>query len=311
MKTTLYRIIHIISDLAALILVFVFITSCDDMVKEIDWETESIPPKIVVDGSITNKLSAHPIKLSVSDDYFSSYPEGKVLDATVTVKTSTDTIIYIEDEKIRGTYYAVAPFKGNENASYALNIELVVPIDGQSSYKAQCDLVEGMKVDYIEAFLYPNLGWGDTEEEEDKDGENVEQDSMIVVVVLHGSEPGHINNYYLIQIFKNGDPLEEYIQDNNHFRDIDYDMNGTDNYVIVVEKNFKLGDTIGVNLISITEDFNYYLTGLSRISESEDPFGFSGPPANAVGNVSDGGLGFFSCGYVSYSETVIEEVLEE
>lgn len=311
MNNLLYRIIHIISDLTALILVFVFITSCDDMVKEIDWETESIPPKIVVEGSITNQIGVHPIKLSVTDDYFSNHPEGKVLDAEVVVKTQSGSIAYVEDDEDRGTYYAQEPFAGDENVGYTLHIELATPIDGSRDFMAQSDLIEGMKIDTIEAFLYPSMGWGDEEEEEDENGEVTEQDSMIVVAVLYGKEPSNINNYYMAQIFRNGKPIHDLIQDNPHFQDIEYEMNGAEAFVMVIEENFEIGDTIGISLISITEEYNYFLTGLSHISQPEDPFGFSGPPANAVGNISNGGLGFFSCGHVSYSETIVDEVLEK
>lgn len=312
MKNTLYRIIHITSDLTAIILVFVFITSCDDMVKEIDWETESIPPRIVVDGGITNQMGLHPIKLSVTADYFNNHPEGKVLDATVVVKTNSRTISYVEDAENRGTYYAVQPFKGDENTSYTLNIDLAIPIDGYANYLAQSDIVEGMRIDSIQAFLYPSFGGmgNDEEEEVDENGEIIEQDSMILVAVLFGREPSHINNYYSAHVSRNGVSIEELIQDEPHFNDADYEMNGTDAFVMVIEDSFEVGDTLGINLISISEEYEYFLTGLNRISQPEDPFGFSGPPANAVGNINNGGLGFFSCGYVSYGETVIEEMLE-
>jgi hypothetical protein len=301
----IYLNISKLSNILILVLSLFFLTGCEDMVKEIDWETKNIPSKLIVEGGITNKLGLHPIKLSLSADYFNSKAEPMVSGAVVVVSTDSDEIQYIESTSNLGVYEAVEPFIGQIETNYSLKVSLDKTVDGFNNYEAKSRLIEGMRVDSMHVFLYPSFGAVDVGDEEEDD-DLATQDSMIVVALLYGQEPAHIDNYYLAIVYKNGVAIEENIQDNNHFNDNDYEMNGSTYFFMMIEKSFEEGDTLGIELISITKEYDYFLTGLKGIAEPQDPFGFSGPPANTIGNISNGGLGFFNCLNIAFAKAVVE-----
>jgi hypothetical protein len=84
-------------------------------------------------------------------------------------------------------------------------------------------------------------------------------------------------------------------------------MNGESVVVFYLTSNFTYGDTLTLELLSLPKEYKLFLDGVNQISQSADPFGFSGPPANAVGNVNDGeALGFFYGAYVSRCSTIIQ-----
>jgi hypothetical protein len=306
----IYLNISKLSNILILVLSLFFLTGCEDMVKEIDWETKNIPSKLIVEGGITNKLGLHPIKLSLSADYFNSKAEPMVSGAVVVVSTDSEEIQYIESTSNLGVYEAVEPFIGQIETNYSLKVSLDKTVDGFNNYEAKSRLIEGMRVDSMHVFLYPSFGAVDVGDEEEDD-DLATQDSMIVVALLYGQEPAHIDNYYLAIVYKNGVAIEENIQDNNHFSDNDYEMNGSTYFFMMIEKSFEEGDTLGIELISITKEYDYFLTGLKGIAEPQDPFGFSGPPANTVGNISNGGLGFFNCANVAFAQAVVELYIDE
>ncbi len=65
------------------------------------------------------------------------------------------------------------------------------------------------------------------------------------------------------------------------------------------------GDTIMLEMGSITEDFAYFIWDVQIETGYNIPL-FSGPPANIKGNISGGALGFFAC-YSTARATVIYE----
>jgi hypothetical protein len=271
-----------------------FLTSCGDTVQEINWETENVPQKLVVEGEITNELSTHPIVLKYSDDYFVDNPARRVSEAIITVQNDDTTIYYVENAEIPGQYEAELPYRGKVNSDYHLNIQLKQEIDGNSTYTAHTSIIEGLQLESIKAELYENPIAFD------------EEDSLIVGVFFYGQEPEEIKNYYLFKVYRNDSLLVDTINQYGHFSDQQLGINGEEVFFLFFQEQFFAGDTIGIEILSIPEEYNYFLNGVDQISQPGDPFGFSGPPANAIGNISEGkGLGFFFGAHVAYSETIL------
>jgi len=278
----------------AIFLILFLFARCEDAVQEIEWETSTIPNKLIVDGSISNILSTHPIKLTRSDDYFANMPERTVSGASVTISSENGNIIYSEKSSELGLYEAIEPFAGEVNMKYILKIDLQEPLEGTNYYEAETQIIEGMRLDSVEAFLYNNP----TPMEE--------TDSIIVIIVLYGLEPAQIENYYMAKAYRNGLMLTDTVQNFTHFGDKNYGMNGEPIFYMIYEDYYDAGDTFSIDLISIPKDFEYFLTGLRQLSEPEDPFGFSGPRANVVGNINDGNaLGYFYSGYIQSASAVV------
>lgn len=273
---------------------FTVLISCGDTIQEIDWETKNIPQKLVVEGEITNELSTHPIFLKYSDDYFVDNPARRIRHAIVTVRNDDTIIYYVENPEIPGQYKAEFPFKGEINTDYHLNVQLEQEIDGSSNYTADTRIIGGIQFDSIKAELYENpISFS-------------EEDSLIVAVILFGQEPEEIKNYYLFKLYRNDSLLTDTINQYRRFNDQESGFNGKEVFGFYIREQFFAGDTIGIKLYSIPEEFDYFLTGVNQISQPGDPFGFSGPPANAIGNISEGkGLGFYYGAHVTYSETIV------
>jgi hypothetical protein len=288
------QLVSFVKFVAVQIVILFLFTQCDDAVQEIDWETKNIPNKLIVDGHISNKLSKHPIKLTRSDDYFANLPERMVSGASVIIDSENGNIIYAEKSSEPWVYEALEPFVGEVSVKYTLKIDLNAPLEGTDYYEAETQIIEGMRLDLVEAYLYNNpTPMEDT-------------DSIILIIVLHGLEPVNIENYYMAKAYRNGELITDTIQDFTHFSDQDYGMNGESIFYMIYEDYFEPNDTFAIDLISIPKDYEYFLTGLGQLSVPEDPFGFSGPPANVVGNVNKGNaLGFFYSSYIQSASTVV------
>ncbi len=269
--------------------------SCSNPEQEISWDTQSIPQKLIVDGTITTDFGNHPIILKLTDNYFANKHSTYVSDAIIEVVTEDETYRYSEDQQSPGTYKADIPFAGKLLNKYSLNIELLEEIDKTKSYSAQTELNEGTKIDSISAEQYLNIF--QTEEE----------DSLAIFLIVYGQEPINIRNYYLLKLFRNGEAVSDTITDYTIFSDQETGSDGVYGFSFLVNEEYVPGDTLGVELYSIPRGYFEFIKGIREISEPGDPFGFSGPPANAVSNINNGkALGFYYAAYVSRGETIVE-----
>ena len=277
-----------------------FLFSCGELEQKIDWKTESIPRKLVVEGNITTDLGKHQITLKYSDDYFANQPAETVSNAEITVASTDSVIHYAESDDEPGVYEAESDFAGELNTEYTLTISLEEPVDGISEYSATSKITEGMRIDSVAADLYNNPMINDEEE-----------DSLIIIVVVYGLEPSEYKNYYMVKLYRNGEIISDTITDYNHFSDQDMEINGETAFGMFVYGEYKAGDTLGIELYSIPKDFSLFLDALDQLSQPSDPFGFSGPLANAVGNINDGnGLGFFYAAHVTRGEAIVRDKTE-
>jgi hypothetical protein len=271
-------------------------TACEDSVLKIGWETKNIPQKLIVEGNVTTESSKHPIVLRYTGDYFANEPAKMVTNAQVSINAGANVIYYNENPDNPGVYEAENEFTGELNTSYELNILLEEPVDGTNKYSATTELVEGMLIDSVTAGLYNNPIM------------NNEDDSLILISFFYGLEPAGNTNYYLLKLFRNGEIISDTINDYGHFSDSEYGINGETVFGFFINEEYEPGDTFGFELYSIPKAYDIFLDGVNQISQPADPFGFSGPPANAVGNINNGkGLGFFYGAHVTSASTIVRD----
>jgi hypothetical protein len=272
----------------------IIIFSCADPVQEINWKTSEIPAKLVVEGSVTTDYGLHPLTLKISDEYFASRPAKTVSNAQVILKDGKNEMVYEESDTMQGLYYPQEAFMGTVGSNYELEINLETGLGGSSTYTANSSIIQGMEIDSITADLYINPVL------------DSDEDSLVVIVMLYGMEPGNIENYYMIKYYRNGEILSDTVNSWFHFNDRDYDINGDNSMGFFLEEEYFEGDTLSLELFSIPKNYELYLEAVGHIAEPGDPFGFSGPPANAIGNVNDGqALGYFFGAHVSSSTTIV------
>ncbi len=278
------------------VFVFAFLSSCGDLVQEISWDTESIPQKIIVEGNITTEVGTHPVTLKYTDNYFADNPAKMVSGAILTIVCDDSAIYYAENPEIPGQYEAEYSYSGRVNKIYTLNIHLAEEIDETDFYTARTEIVEGMQIDTIITELYENPFSAN------------EEDSLYIVVFFYGLEPEHIDNYYMLKFYRNGEIITDTINQYRYFSDQEIGINGAEVFGMLIRDEFAAGDTLGVKVYSIPEAYDYFLDGINQISEPGDPFGFSGPLANAIGNINDGGgLGFYFGADVTYIEGIVKD----
>lgn len=270
------------------------LSSCGNTTEEIDWETENIPSKLVVEGNVTNQIGNHPITLTYSDPYFANQPPRPVKNASVLVMVENTRFSYAERADMPGVYESTEQFSGKPGAFHTLNIELNEAIDGEKSYSAQSKMPMTFIIDTIEAQIFTNpMG----ESEEDKQG---------VLMLVTGKEEAHVKNYYYTKFYRNSKCLDDTVTNLTIFSDSDLDADGKEYLLLSTSFLYNTGDTLGLELCSISEHYHRYITACKKISIPADPFGFSSPPADAQGNVNNGkALGYFYATMVSKGKTVV------
>jgi hypothetical protein len=271
-------------------LTLALLTSCSDMEEEITWNTKNIPAKAVVEGYLTTDTCYQKIRLTQTADYFLNEPTPRISGAQVSVTDGSKTYLFEEADTAPGDYYSTVQFAGIPGAAYTLNVELANPIDGTASLSASDKMIQGFNIDSMKVYIYKNpyaaYNTGDEE-----------VDSTITVFYMNGSQPKDIVNYYTVQIYKSGVPIYKDISEIELMSDeYSEDPEETELFYFYMG-NFTVNDTMTIELTSITKEYYEYIRTIQELSTPPDVLGFSGPPADAVGNVNGGSqLGFFSTG---------------
>ena len=65
--------------------------------QEISWKVDEIPARLVVEGSITDELKRHTVRLSKTDNYFSNRKAESVSNAAVSISDGEDTLVFVEN----------------------------------------------------------------------------------------------------------------------------------------------------------------------------------------------------------------------
>ncbi len=269
---------------------------CED--EQIEWEIEEVPQLLVVEGSLTSEYQRHQVRLTTSADYFSNQSTPGVPGASVKLVSPRDTFAYEESPNQDGLYLSTKPFAGQPGQSYTLDIRLQEPINQRTHYQASETMIPGMVLDTIEAVLYENPLYV----------ENSPMDSLILYITAYGEEPKDIQNYYMVNLYRNQQALMDTIDEVEIYSDQEELEGRRVNHLFFFE-DFQPGDTVGLKLHTISKGYRRYMNGLENIvNQSGNPFDLSGPPANATGNIEGAqALGYFRVSQVTHARTIVKE----
>jgi len=276
------------------------LAGCENMEEEISWDTKNIPAKAVVEGSITSDTCYQRIRLTQTADYFLNGPTPRITGADVIVSDGSHTFIFKESDTVPGDYYSTEMFAGIPGNTYSLNVNLKEPIDGISTLTANDQMIQGFIIDSAKVYVYENpfVAFSD---EEDKD-------STIIVFYMNGNQPKNIVNYYLIQMYRNGVPYFEKLGDMEMMNDEYSEDPEETELVFYYIGDLLVKDTISIELTSVSKEYYEYVRKFKDLLIPPDPLGFSGPPADAVGNINGGKqIGFFYTGQKSRSTAIAQE----
>lgn len=277
-----------------LILYFVFVlfvaVACTEKITINTGETYV---RFVVDGHITNDTTTYEITLTKTADYFYNAPSPKVVNAAVQISDG-DSIYTLHETLpgISGIYRTDPSFHGKIGKTYSLSVQLDAPIGGSSSYSASCALVHVAHLDSTKAVFHSEFGKNGAWE-----------------ILAYARDPGNEVNYYMFNFYRNGVLLTDSI----HKVRVSDDklINGSyfDGAVLFLsnsrdDEKLIPGDRITLVMSGITKEYFDFVQQVQQ-SGFNIPF-FTGPPANIVGNISNGGIGFFAAYSNSYASAIVK-----
>jgi hypothetical protein len=258
------------------------ISGCTEPI-ELDLTTQ--PTRLVVDGVISNHTSIKVIRLSRSQPYFSTTESTPVSGAYISVSDGNKSFKFSESNEHPGYYFVYSNvFSPVPGKTYSLIIQNVdIDKNGISEiYTAVSEMPNVVPLDSVDLkYQYFDKDW------------------EIWQVRAYFQDPQHIENQYMFRISINDNietsrPSDLRISDDKFFKD---------NYVKALwvqsidaretSRNLEIGSKITLEMASINQDFFNFLDAVKKDEQGENPL-FSGPPANAPGNISNGAIGIFT-----------------
>ncbi len=268
-------------------LVLVGLMACEEV---IDWEVGSDQIKLVAEGRVTNEFKRHQLVLTRTADYFNAADPSGIEGAIVRVSDGISTYNYVEETP--GTYVSENSFAGVVGRTYTLSIILTFELAGASTFEASSLMMPSMEIDSI-------YNVKDPEFDEDT---GLQLEDSIYTVGIYGQEIIGVDNSYMFEVYSN-DILETNTATNLGWFDDDFleDEYLEDFLIYEMDRGFE-NDSITVLMYTVSDEYLEFLEALTTESEGAEPLGLSGPPANVIGNITNGGLGYF---YAAALDTVI------
>lgn len=250
--------------------------SCQDIIN-IDLKNSA--PRIVIEGSISNKSDSAFIMIHRSTDYFTPSEITSVNDAEVSIADSAGNTHKLNN--IMDGVYSAAGFHAKPGDVFNLAVN-----EGGIEYTATSKMPQFVNLEsvYIDSNPYHH-------------GE----DRINFLL----NDPAGVANYYQVEVFKNDSLL------NNGSRFILYTdkyFDGKSNYISISGRRlgierFLPEDSVKVRLINIEKTMFDYLDVLHSITDEMQILSAS-TPANPPGNINNGALGYFAAWSIS-EKTVI------
>jgi hypothetical protein len=135
-------------------------------------------------------------------------------------------------------------------------------------------------------------------------------DDGVYEVKVFAQEPANEANFYMFNLYRNGrlmsDTISNVVVSDDRYINGSY-INGLGAFYLnnsnAWEKLYP-GDTIILQMSGITKEYYNFVSEVQSAGFNI-PF-FVGPPANVVGNVNNGGVGFFTAYSNSYATTIVK-----
>lgn len=262
--------------------------------ERIEVELDETYTRLVVEGNLTTDTMAHLFVLTETTSYFYNQPAPPVENASVSISDNLGNKVVLE-EKEPGKYYTPANFFGQVDRSYELQIDLTEEINGNLRYVAQSSIPPIAPIDSIGMEFNERFG---------KDG--------FWIVKLYATDPAGVENYYQFRVYRNDTLLSDTLNKVSFTDDKLFDGNFTFGIGVAFFNNsiagqrFRVGDTVLLEMGGITKEHYTFMNNVIQSTSFQNPL-FGGPPANVIGNISEGAFGYFSTFSTTYSELILTE----
>ena len=256
----------------ALVIAF---SSCQ---KVIDIDLNTATPQYVIEAELVEGTQDFAVRVTKTSNFFSTDKPTAVTNATVTLKKDSGAAISLIGEN--NGYYKAAKYTATNKANYTLSVS----VDGKS-FSASSYLSKPIMLDSIEI---------------EKDNGNpfggAAADSTYQLYCIF-QDPTSETNFYRIKTVVNDKPKNK---GENILVIDDRLTNGNRIRIPIFTTEFKLGEKVDVELVSIDKKVHDYYNTLSTLVSNGNN---SAAPTNPITNWSGGALGYF--GAVSSSKKTV------
>lgn len=262
--------------------------SCE---KTVMLDLDQMPPKVVIQGVVTNQPNYQYVKVTMSAGFYDNGPTPRITDATVVVEDG-DGVQYNfvhnpnNHPDSAGYYLPAVPFVGVIGKTYTLT----VTVDGDD-YQATDEMFPVTSIDSLEYQINPD----------EKD--DPKEKRKFYEVLMYAKEPKTSEDYYLFKFYRN-DSLKVYDPTDIYFADdktLGEEINGVPSPVF-----YEPGDSARVEMYSLSRIGFVFYSDLFNLINNDGGM-FSPPPANSRSNLSNGALGFFQVSAVNIAGIKIED----
>ncbi|MCB0582440.1 MAG: DUF4249 domain-containing protein [Phaeodactylibacter sp.] len=255
------------------------LSSCQE---EVGLETPTLPSRLVVDGHISSEFKRHEVRLSLSGDYRRGEAYESVSGAAVTI--SDGESVFILEEK-GGGLYQTDSLAGMPGRVYTLRIEWDAErfeaSDTMSAIPSSFPPVSFANEGNFRTMEYRRHQFGFPEANR---WQVIVGPPDTLLQPVYTSTLGQ-------QVGVEVDTTGAYTF--NYFTHPTIEVNGLMNFEEAHFYGFRLGRTVTQKRYSLSESYYQYLRALFSETDWRGTL-FDSTPGPVTGNVSNGGLGFFS-----------------
>lgn len=274
-------------NISILLAASLFFTSCE---KTIELDIDQTPQRVVIEGYLTDVAEHNYVKVSKTNNFYTTGKTPRVTNATVMVEDSDGNIYNFvhyngQNADSLGLYFPEVPLAGVAGKTYKLS----VTTEGMT-YTAEDQLLDLVPMDKLEYRV----------NEDEKD--DPEDAGRFYEVLLFVKEPKETKDYYLFKCYRN-DSIT-YANENEVYY-ADDELIGEDLDGIPLPVYYAQNDRARVEVYSLTRDAFVYYRDLQKLLTNDGGL-FGTPPANPRTNISDGALGFFQVSAIRSDEILIE-----
>ncbi|MCK4344317.1 MAG: DUF4249 domain-containing protein [Bacteroidales bacterium] len=234
--------------------------------EKINIELIEADRKLVIEGTITNEIKAHEVRLTKSSGYYDNERPEPVQGAKVTIQDFNN--MYELVEVLPGIYQTFPDVRGDPGSTYTLIVEVENEKYIAVSKMPWTPLLDSIK--FYEDDIDPNV---------------------IYIGLFAPENPIPGNNYYF-NVYKDDILLSNDLTKRTYVND---DLiNGRYLFGLKVHTiKAQLGNRITLEVGSISKEyFKYCLAIIRETAYADSPF--EAAPGNINGNISNGAFGYFS-----------------
>jgi hypothetical protein len=265
------------------------LSSCEETIK---LDLDQTPPKVVIEGLITDQPGYQSIKITKSAPFYSSGKTPRVTTATVTVTDDVGSeFIFVHNPNnhpdSNGVYIPQVPFEGEAGRTYTLH----ATVEG-TLYEASDKLTAVIPMD--------SLAYRMDEDEKD----DPKTSGKFYEILMYAKEPQDQTNYYLFKFYRN-DSLLYYNDTDIYYSDDKFLGESIDGVATPIF--YAIQDTGRIEMYSISRAGYIFYDDLQGLLTNDGGGMFGSIPAGPRTNLTNGALGFFQVSSMNSAELILKE----